>query len=105
MNDREFVEEFYKLKQSLMNDYFSNNKDPARAALVEKVADNKEQEEAVQKIIDLVLIDALYTILLGIDGCATIGEEQQLYKLYDEEGNELTSNNIESHAWEIFQNQ
>ncbi|MEW8286416.1 MAG: hypothetical protein AB2697_10540 [Candidatus Thiodiazotropha endolucinida] len=105
MNDREFVEEFYILKKSLMDDYFSNKKDPARAALVAKVADNKEQEETVHKIIDLVLTDALYTILLGIDGCATIGEEQQLYKLFDEEGNEMTNNNIESYAWEIFQDQ
>ena len=47
------------------------------------------------------LTDALYTILLGLEGSVSIGQYQIMYKLFDEALNELTGN-IESIAWEKF---
>lgn len=43
-----------------------------------------------------MLVDVNYTVLLGLDGEAKIGNQQELYKLIDEEGSELTGGEIES---------
>lgn len=104
MNDKQFVEEFYELKKSLMDDYFSNTPEPNRAALLESLELSSDKKKTLQKIMDTVLTDALYTILLGLEGSATIGIEQEMYKLISEDGVELTGQDIESHAWELFQN-
>ncbi|MCS0082917.1 hypothetical protein NDJ28_10740 [Vibrio alginolyticus] len=48
------------------------------------------------------LTDALYTILLGLDGCASIGRHQIGYKLQDELGRELTGD-LEELAYEALQ--
>lgn len=57
----------------------------------------------MREVLNAVLTDAFYTILLGLDGCAQIGGKQIEYRLADEHGNQLTgSGDIEAHAWEIF---
>ena len=43
--------------------------------------------------------DVFYTFLLALDGAASLGGEQVLYKLYDEDGSELTGE-LEGLAWE-----
>jgi hypothetical protein len=47
------------------------------------------------------LTDALYTILLDLDGCALIGKHQIDYKLQDESGRELTGE-LEGLAYEAL---
>jgi hypothetical protein len=42
--------------------------------------------------------------LLGLDGEASIGDKQTMYKLFDEENNELTGGEIEVSAYEYFHN-
>ncbi len=105
MNDKDFVEEFYKLKLSLLEDYFSKEQDTAVAQLINSLSLNTKQLDTLKKIIDTSLTDALYTVLIGLEGSATIGEEQETYKVLNEEGIELTGKGIEEHAWELFQNQ
>ena len=51
---------------------------------------------------DGALTDMCYTILLGLDGEANIGGTQEMYKIYDESGSELTGGEIEAYAWEYF---
>ncbi|MCG7945325.1 MAG: hypothetical protein N0C84_03215 [Candidatus Thiodiazotropha taylori] len=105
MNDKKFVEEFYKLKQSLLKDYFSNEQATAVAKLIQTLDLNRKQTDTMRKIIDISLTDTLYTVLIGLEGSATIGEEQEAYKLFNEEGVEITGKKIEEYAWELFQNQ
>ncbi len=50
---------------------------------------------------DGTLTDIVCTILLGLDGCASIGGIQELYDLKDENGNQL-SGEIERYAYEYF---
>ena len=62
----------------------------------------KQQEELLQ-ILDIAITDAMYTILLGLDGCASVGGVQEEYKLYDEQGNLLASGvGLDGAAYEIF---
>ncbi|CAN5850756.1 hypothetical protein BH24DEI2_BH24DEI2_03930 [soil metagenome] len=59
------------------------------------------RQETLERIIDGVLTDVFYTFLLGLDGAASLGEKQVVYRLYDEEENELTGE-LEGLAWEHF---
>ena len=53
-------------------------------------------------ILDNILTDAFYTVLLALDGAASLGGKQETYSLRDERGRELTGGDLEAHAWECF---
>ena len=44
------------------------------------------QTDQLKEVIDRLLDDVFYSILLGLDGECPIGNIQQVYSLYDEEG-------------------
>jgi hypothetical protein len=51
-----------------------------------------------------VLTDTFYTLLLGLDGSASIGGIQQTYKIYGEDGKLISDcGEIEAEAAEAFQ--
>ena len=61
------------------------------------------QTHQLGKLLDIVLTDVMYTLLLGLDGCASIGGDQQIYKILDEDGNVVSScGDIEVEAYEQF---
>jgi hypothetical protein len=60
-----------------------------------------EQKASMRRVVGGMLTDVFYTFLLALDGAASLGGEQVLYKLYDEDGNELTGE-LEGLAWERF---
>lgn len=103
MNAKEFVELFYTEKNNMLKMYLSNLKDTKVGLNIGNLGLTTEQMEKMQSIIDTVLTDAMYTILLGLDGEAAIGNVQQTYKLYDENGCEITNcGEIEQYAYEYF---
>ena len=104
MTPEEFVKEFKELKEYIQNGYFSKDSEFSRVDRLIKAGFNKEQIELTETIVSDALTDSLYTVLLGLDGCASIGHNQEQYKLLDEEGNPI-SGEIESYAWEQFQEQ
>jgi len=97
----EFVQEFKGLKEYLVNNYFSRESDISRISRLKGAGFNNEQIELTKGVVSEALTDALYTVLLGLEGSASINEHQVMYKLFDEESNELTGE-IESIAWEKF---
>ncbi len=56
----------------------------------------------LSQILDGVLTDAFYTVLLGLEGQASIGGRQEAYRLCDAQGTVLTGGEIESEAWRAF---
>ena len=104
ISPEEFVQEFKDLKESLVSDYFSSDSDISRVNKLESAGLSNEQIELTKCIVGDALTDALYTVLLGLEGCASISQHQIMYKLFDEESNELTGE-IESIAWEKFHGQ
>lgn len=52
------------------------------------------------KFLDAILTDVMYTLLLGLDGCASIGGDQKLYSIRDENGTLISG--IEAAAYEEF---
>ena len=101
MNTEEFVRAFYKEKQDFLTEYLSENSESEVGQLIKTLNLTDQQTETMKKIMDGTLTDIFYTILLGLDGCASIGGIQEMYDLKDEGGNQL-SGEIEGYAYEYF---
>jgi hypothetical protein len=104
MNPEEFVKNVFKEKEDLVRTYSASNGQTYVNTLIESLDLTAKQKEILIKAIDGALTDGFYTLLLGLDGAASIGEKQEMYKLTDEQGNELTGGEIEAFAWEYFHN-
>ena len=60
-------------------------------------------KDDLYKLIDSVMTDAYYTLLLGLDGEASLGGKQISYKIYDEKETLLNKcGEIEEHAFTYF---
>lgn len=104
MTADEFVKEFYIQRQSTIDTYFAANRETEVSALIQSLDLDDKQTERLRQILNGVLRDTLYTVLLGLDGEASIGSKQFPYKLFDEENNELTGGAIEAAAYDYFHN-
>ena len=102
MNTEEFVKAFHTEKQDILNVYFSQNSETEVGQLIKSLKLTDQQTEIMKKVLDSSFTDIIYTILLGLDGCASIGGIQEMYDLKDENGNQL-SGEIEGYAYEYFQ--
>ncbi|MGV0978019.1 hypothetical protein [Empedobacter falsenii] len=102
MKPKEFVENFKLEKDSLFREFINNESQSEVQKLIQSMKLNNEQSEIMKQIINSTLRDTFYTILLGLDGCASIGNNQELYEIKDENGN-LISGEIEGYAYEYFQ--
>ncbi|BDD03963.1 hypothetical protein [Aureibacter tunicatorum] len=104
MNTKEFVKAFYNEKQKFLAEYLSKNSETEVGQLVSSLNLTNDQTEIMKKLMDGALTDVFYTILLGLDGSASIGGEQEMYDLKDENGNQLSGDGeIEAYAYEYFQ--
>ena len=104
MTQEEFVKGFYLERKSLINQYFAQNSQSEVASLISNLLLDDKGIERLRQILDSTLRDAFYTILLGLDGEASIGNYQTIYKILDEQNNELTNGEIEPLAFEYFHN-
>jgi len=100
----EFVNEFKGLKEYIVEGYFSEKSDISRIKTLTEAGLNKKQISLVKSTLNESLTDALYTILLALEGSASINQHQIMYKLQDEAGNELTGE-LDTLAYEAFHEQ
>ena len=101
MKTEEFVKSFYTEKQNFLNEYLSDNTGNEVGQLIKSLNLTDEQNEIMERIMNETLTDVFYTILLGLDGCASIGGIQEMYDLKSENGNQI-SGEIEGYAYEYF---
>jgi len=104
MTPEEFVKGFYIERQNLIDTYFNGD---SKTDVSSSIADLKLDEKGIERlrqILNATLRDAFYTVLLGLDGEANIGGKQIMYKIFDEEDNELSGGDIEAFAYEYFHN-
>ncbi|NOU61990.1 hypothetical protein [Marinifilum caeruleilacunae] len=104
MTTEEFVKAFYKEKEDILNEYLSENTETDVGQLIKSMKLSNQQYEIMRNILDSSFTDIYYGILLGLDGCSSIGGAQEMYELKDENGNQL-SGEIEGFAYEVFHNQ
>ncbi|MEG1592289.1 hypothetical protein [Chryseobacterium sp.] len=105
MTTEEFVKNFYLEKQNILKSSFDNQTE-YRSLVSNKIEElnlNEIETEKFKKIISYLLDDTFYTILLGLDGSASIGDSQESLKIYDEEDNLISEGgDLEGYAYEYF---
>jgi len=104
MSAEQFVKNFVKEKANILSAYSEGNGSSVEAE-VNSLNLSVEQKVVIKKILDGVVTDTLYSILMGLSGSASIGDAQIQYKINDEEGNEISSDEIEEYAWEYLQSE
>jgi hypothetical protein len=102
MTPAQFVGLFAKEKRDLLKSYLSGS-DTDVGARIKAMDLTAKERKALTAVLDGVLTDAFYTVLLALDGAASLGGKQVSYSLRDEDGNDLTGGGeIEAAAWERF---
>jgi hypothetical protein len=101
MNSAEFVACVAKEKEALLATYLDAGSGAAVAKDIESLRLTTAQREAMKKILDGALTDAFYTLLLALDGAATLDGKQRRFELRVEDGALLTGD-LESPAWQAF---
>ncbi len=86
--------------------YCGGSSQTAVGSMIESLELTSEKKVIMQRIVDSILTDAFYGILLGLDGAATLGTNQQGYTIHDEAGVLITAaddGELEGPAFELFQ--
>ncbi|SDI88004.1 hypothetical protein [Chryseobacterium jejuense] len=105
MTTEEFVKNFYLEKQDILHSTFENKSEHKTlvSTKIEELNLNKTQTEQLKDIISALLTDTFYTILLGLDGSASIGGSQESFKIYDEKEQLISEcGDLEGYAYEYF---
>ena len=105
MTAEDFAKLFYSEKQDLLRSYTTGS-ETLVFSLVKEMKLTHDQQALMKKAIDAVLTDTFYTVLLGLDGAASIGGVEEDYVIRDESGTILTGGgDIEAHAYDLFHGQ
>lgn len=82
MTATEFISNWLELRSELLKDFLEGNTEVA--SQLKSLELSAEQTGILRQAVDGILRDTMYTLLLGLDGCASIGSSQQSYTLFDE---------------------
>ena len=103
MNAEQFVSHWLELKAELIEAFLGESSQTEVATQVQRMGLTPEQNGLLLRAVDGMLRDTMYTLLLGLDGAASIGSNQQPYTITDEEGNVISkSGELEAEAWRQF---
>lgn len=105
MTTEEFVKNFHQEKENILNSCFDRESEYRTlvSVKIERLNLDFEQNEKFKEVISDLLTDIFYTILLGLDGSASIGNSQQSFKIYDEENNLISEEgDLDVFAYEYF---
>lgn len=105
MDLREFVIGFRNERDAMLAIYAAPEPSTYVGTLLREADLDDAQREKVIAALGQALTDTFYTILLGLDGCASIGGVQQGYRIQDESGTTISVGNgeLEAVAFEEFQ--
>lgn len=93
----------FREKEDMLSDYFSSDSQTAVASIINELAANGVDKAALHELVNSVLNESFYTLLLALDGETSLSGEQICYKLFDEEDNLLNEcGEIEEAAYRFF---
>lgn len=103
MTPQEFVQLWCAEKESLLSAFLDADSSSAVSVGVAGLRLSPEQMEGLREVLGSVLTDTMYTLLLGLDGCASIGGRQESYQLRTATGEQLSGDGrLEESAWHVF---
>lgn len=100
MTAEEFVNNCYKEKQEMLKIYFDRERETQVGNQIKNISSKGVSDNEIKKLLNSVMNEVLYTILLGLDGETSLGDVQMQYKVYDQNDNLLDG--IESYAYDAF---
>ena len=106
MTADEFVQNFRVEKDRMIATYFTDLSETAVGQQIEALGLTPEQLGQIRTVLDGALTDAFYTLLLGLDGCCSLGDStQQSYRITSEDGSDISGDggDIEEAAFRHFQ--
>ena len=104
MTTEDFVQLFWQEKCDAVSTYRNAQAGSAVAAQIAAMGLNAAQLDQMHAVINTALTDTYYTILLALDGCASLGGVQQNYLVKDANGDIVCSGDgeLEASAFEYF---
>ena len=103
MDAANFVKNWSDLKAELLGAFMGDHGHAEVAKRVEAMGLTAAQMTQLRDVFDGALRDTMYTLLLGLDGAACIGRDQQTFRIRDEDGNVLsTGGQLKEEAWKVF---
>ena len=84
MTAEEFVNNCYKEKQEMLKIYFDKEKETQVGNQIKNIVSKGISNDEIKELVDSVMNEVFYTILLGLDGETSLGDVQMQYKVYDE---------------------
>ena len=101
MNAEQFAENWNSEKKLLLQLFIDGN--TLASKQISAMELSPLQTEQLHLLLDTVLTDTMYTLLLGLDGAASIGGSQQTYQIRDEAGNLISDcGELEAAAYTQF---
>lgn len=106
MTTEEFVCAFRVQMDEMLQDYAAHPPSTAVGTLIQSMVLTPEQSATMRRVLDHALTDAFYSILLGLDGCARIGDAMQRdFRIEDKDDDSVITlgGDIEPLAYKHFQ--
>lgn len=103
MTGEQFVKLCYEEKKTILAEYFNPNSSSVVGKKISAITEQGISKDDLYDLLNLVLKENYYTLLLGLDGEASLCNTQITYKLYDENGNLLNEcGELEAAAYRYF---
>ena len=100
MDGARFAAHCDELRTGLVRDFTNPASGSEVATRIAALDLDHEQTRQLTAILDTAVRDTVYTLLLALDGAASLGSCQQQFTLTDEDGNVIED--IEAAAWQCF---
>ncbi len=103
MTGEEFTRLCYKEKESVVEEYFDEASECETAVILRRLIQGGANRNELYELVDKLLSENYYRLLLALDGEASLAGVQQCYKLYGEDGVLLNEcGELEAGAYELF---
>lgn len=100
MDGAQFAAHCDELRTELVKGFTNVASGSEVAARITALGLDEEQARQLTGIVDTIVRDTVYTLLLALDGAASLGSCQHQFTVTDEDGNVIED--IEAAAWECF---
>lgn len=103
MTGEQFVKLCFAEKESTLKEYFDENSSTEVGERLRSLISDGANSNALHEVVSLILNETYYSLLMALDGEASLGGTQMCYKIFDEEQNLLNEcGEIETAAFEYF---
>jgi enolase len=104
MTSEEFAELFRRERDAICASYSKAEPTTEVGALLESLKLSAESRDVVNRAIRTVVTDTLYSVLLALDGAASLGDVQERYTILGPDGEPLDGD-LESAAYDALQSE